>query len=117
MTVCVLISVIVCVCYKDWRRSRENRIMAQSLWDVSHTCWNHCPTVRTSTETLGCVQKSVFLRKTQSDCVCVCFTCETLRGALRRVSVPSVGSVVINMSDLSLVFSLARCVCVLVCGN
>lgn len=49
--------------------------------------------------------------------MCVCVTCEALRGALRRVSVPSVGSVVINMSDLSLVFSLARCVCVLICGN
>lgn len=110
------------MCYKDWRQSRENRIMVQSLWDVSHTCWNQCPTVRTSTETLGRfpigqVQKTVCLSKTQSNFVCVCVTCEALRGALRRVSVPSVGSVVINMSDLSLMFSLARCVCVLICGN
>lgn len=40
----------------------------------------------------------------------MCVTCEVLRGALRRVSVPSVGSVVINMSDLSRVQSSSLCV-------
>lgn len=50
-----------------------------------------------------------------SMCVFMCNTVrDTLRGTSRRVSVPSVGFVVINMSDFSRVQSSSMCVCVLV---
>lgn len=41
----------------------------------------------------------------------VCWACDTLWGTLRRASVPSVGSVVIKMSDFSRAQSSSVCVC------